>query len=114
MKRFPSLKTYSDFSKVYKKGKSQGNKYLVIYALKTEEENKIGISVSKKVGNSIVRHSIVRKIREIFRLNLPDIKEGYSIVVVARAAAKDATYLQLEDSYIRLIKKLGLAFEENK
>lgn len=114
MKKFPSLKTYSDFSKVYKKGRSQGNKYLVIYALKNGEGNKIGISVSKKVGNSIVRHRVIRKIREIFRLNLDEIKKGYSLVVVARAAASDASYLQLEDAYIRLIKKLGLALEETK
>lgn len=70
MKRFPSLKKNSDFQTVYRNGKSYANRYLVMYAVNTgREETRIGISISKKVGNSVVRHHFVRLIREAFRLN---------------------------------------------
>ena len=70
MKNFPSLKSNSDFQRVYKNGKSYANKTLVMYVYRNElSYNRIGISVSKKNGNSVVRHTFARKIREIFRLN---------------------------------------------
>ena len=66
-----SLKKYGDFQRVYKRGRSYANKYLIMYVLKQDvQENRIGISVSKKVGNSVVRHRITRLIRESYRLNL--------------------------------------------
>ena len=67
MKRFPSIKKNSDFQKVYKTGKSYANRLLVMYVEKTgEPETRIGISVSKKVGNSVVRHHICRLVRDFF------------------------------------------------
>ena len=73
MKRFPSVKKNSEFQVIYRNGTSYANRLLVMYVMKTgEEENRIGISVSKKVGNSVVRHHITRLLREIFRLNNKD------------------------------------------
>ena len=96
-----------DFQTVYKKGKSTANKYLVMYVLKNEnEENRIGISVSKKVGNSVVRHRITRLIRESYRLNVDQFGRGYDIVVIARASAKDKTYQEIESALLHLAKHL--------
>ena len=96
-----------DFQIVYKKGKSTANKYLVMYVLKNEtEENRLGISVSKKVGNSVVRHRITRLIRESYRLNQSQFKKGYDIVVIARATAKDKTYQEIESALLHLGKHL--------
>ena len=67
-----------------------------------EDGNRIGISVSKKVGNSIVRHHITRLLREIFRLNNSRIKTGLNIIVVARVAAKKSDYKDLEGAYLHL------------
>ena len=65
-----SLKKYGDFQKVYHKRSSFANRYLVMYIKENElEKNRIGISVSKKVGNSVVRHRLTRLIRESYRLN---------------------------------------------
>lgn len=103
MKRFNSIKKNKDFQNVYKNGNSYANKLLIMYVLKTgKEENYIGISVSKKVGNSIVRHRITRIIREIFRLNQSIIETGLNIVIVARPAAKQETYQKLESAYLHL------------
>ena len=80
-----SLKKYGDFQRVYKRGRSYANKYLIMYVLKQDvQENRIGISVSKKVGNSVVRHRITRLIRESYRLNEQKFVGGLDIVVIAR------------------------------
>ena len=94
-----------DFQIIYKKGKSYANKYLVMYVLiNNKEENRLGISVSKKVGNSVVRHRITRLIRESYRLQEDVFQKGYDIVIVARAGAKDKTYNEIESALLHLGK----------
>ena len=103
MKRFPSIKKNGGFQNVYRKGKSYANRLLVMYVERTgEPETRIGISVSRKVGNSVVRHHICRLVREIFRLNKHNIQTGLNIVVVARQAAKHSDFHQLEGAYLHL------------
>ena len=70
MKNYHSIRKTKDFGIVYNQGKSKANRYLVMYYKKNDlEYNRLGISVSKKVGNSVVRHRITRLIRESYRLN---------------------------------------------
>lgn len=103
MKRFSSIKKNRDFQKVYDTGRSYANRQLVMYAVPNgSEETRIGISVSKKVGNSVVRHHLTRLIREIFRLNRENIRRGLDIVVVVRVAAKASNYKQLEGAFLHL------------
>jgi len=94
-----------DFQNIYKKGKSYANKYLIMYVIKNEkEENRLGISVSKKVGNSIVRHRITRLIRESYRLQESIFQSGYDIVIVARTNAKEKGYKEIESALLHLGK----------
>ena len=94
-----------DFQIVYKKGKSYVNKYLIMYVLNNkEEENRLGISVSKKVGNSVVRHRITRLVRESYRLQKDKFQTGYDIVVIARSSAKDKSYSEIESALLHLAK----------
>ncbi|WP_347133688.1 ribonuclease P protein component [[Clostridium] symbiosum] len=103
MKKFNSIKKNSDFQKVYRTGRSFANKLLVMYVIKTErEDTRIGISVSKKVGNSVVRHHITRLVRESYRLNKDRVKTGLDIVVVARAAAKESDFKKIKSAYLHL------------
>ena len=98
-----SLKKNQDFQKVYRKGTSQANRYLVMYVLKNGHmENRLGISVSKKVGNSVVRHRITRLIRESYRLNETLFERGLDIVVVARNGAKGRSYQEIESALLNL------------
>ncbi|MCM1038547.1 MAG: ribonuclease P protein component, partial [Ruminococcus sp.] len=70
MKFSESLKKNNDFKYVYKNGKSQANKFLVMYVLENNEgKNRLGISASKKVGNSVIRHRFTRLVRESYRLH---------------------------------------------
>lgn len=98
-----SLKKYGDFKSVYQSGKSFANKYLVIYVLRRDtDNNRIGISVSKKVGNSVVRHRITRLVRESYRLNETLFERGLDIVVVARPSAKGRNYFEIESALLHL------------
>lgn len=103
MKRFPSIKKNQEFQAIYNTGKSHANRQLVMYVKRTEnQDQRIGISVSKKVGNSVVRHHLTRLIRESFRLNKDTLDTGLDIVVVARAAAKEAEYKTIERAFLHL------------
>lgn len=109
MRNIDSLKNYSEFKKVYDNGKSYANKYLVMYAVRNEEDRqRLGISVSKKVGNSVVRHRVTRLIRESFRLNMNLLSSGLSIVVVGRATAKGRNYKEIESAFLHLCKLHGI------
>ena len=105
MKFSESLKKNKDFLTVYRQGKSYANKYLVLYIMENQtEKNRIGISVSKKVGNSVVRHHLTRLIRESYRLQEECFQRGYDLVVIARQSAKDVTYKEMESALIHLGK----------
>ncbi|MCD8151140.1 MAG: ribonuclease P protein component [Clostridiales bacterium] len=100
-----SLKSSQDFQKVYKKRNSYANRYLVMYVLENEKDcNRLGISVSKKVGNSVVRHRITRLIRESYRLNEALFNSGLDMVVIARQSAKDRSYQEIESALLHLGK----------
>ena len=103
MKRFPSIKKKSEFQQVYRNGKSYANKLLIMYISRSERpDTRIGISVSKKVGNSVVRHHLVRLVRESFRLHKDEIDTGLDTVVVARQMAKESDFKKIESAYLHL------------
>ena len=103
MKRFNSLKKNQDFQTVYRRGKSYANKYLVMYVMDSgREDTRIGISASKKVGNSVVRHRFARLVRESFRLNKDILEDGKDTIVVARVAAKDKNFDKIESAFLHL------------
>ena len=98
-----SLKKNQDFQYVYKNGKSYANKYLVMYVMEIHlQKNRIGISVSKKVGNSVIRHRITRLIRESYRLQEGMFNSSLDIVVIARATARNVGYHEIESALMHL------------
>lgn len=100
-----SLKKNKDFQDVYKKGKSFANKYLIMYKLdNNSNRNRIGISVSKKVGNSVVRHHITRLIRESYRLQEDRFLSGMDLVIIARPSAKDIGFKEIDSAITHLMK----------
>ena len=104
-----SLKKNNEFQRVYRKGTSQANRYLVMYVLENHDrhmENRLGISVSKKVGNRVTR-----LIRESYRLNERSFRQGLDIVVVARPNAKDKSYQEIESALMHLAGRMKIRRE---
>ena len=114
--RYPhseSLKKNRDFQLLYKEGKSRANRYLVLYVKENGlEKNRLGVSVSKKVGNSIVRHRITRLIRESYRLHEDMFNSGLDMVVIARVSAKDRGIREIESALLHLGKLQGVLKKE--
>lgn len=100
-----TLKKNNEFQNVYKNGKSFANKYLVMYIVGNNlEKNRIGISVSKKVGNSVVRHRITRLIKEVYRSNSNILENNIDMVIIARANVKEKKYKDIESAFLHLAK----------
>ena len=98
-----SLKKNRQFQLVYKTGKSYVNKYFVMYVKENGlERNRIGISVSKKVGNSVVRHRLTRLVRESYRLQEKVFNSGLDIVIVVRPSAAAIGYYEAESALLHL------------
>ena len=100
-----SLKNNRDFKYVYQNGKSYANRQLVVYLLENNSpRNQLGISVSKKVGNSVVRHRLKRLIKESYRLHEKMFNSGLNIVVIARVGAAKADYHEIEAALLHLMR----------
>ena len=114
MKFSSALKLNHIFQRLYHtKGVADG--YLVLYARKNRtERNRVGITVSKKLGKAHVRNRIRRRLREVYRLNEEKFRPGWDIVVVARSKTLDADFSKLTKSYLSLAAKAGILAEETK
>lgn len=112
MKFSTSLKLNHIFRRLYKTV-GFGDGYLVIYARKNRTDmNRVGITVSKKLGKAHIRNHVRRRLREIYRLNEDRFTSGWDIVVVARSRSVEADFGRLTKSYLHLAKKAGLLREE--
>ncbi len=109
-----SLRKNIQFQNVYKNGKSYGNKLFVMYVLKNGTEgNRIGISVSKKVGNSVIRHRVKRLVLENYRLQEKVFNRGLDIVVIARPGAATASFVEVERALMYLGNRLNIINIDN-
>lgn len=111
MKKDEKIRKNIEFRRVYRRGRSYSNSLLVLYVFKNNrniDKDRIGVSVSKKVGNSVVRSRVKRLILENYRLNCITIKKGYDLVFIARNNIKGKNYKEVQSSVINLIKKAGL------
>ena len=108
-----TLKQNSDFRRLYAKGKTSANRYLVLYCRRNGRGvNRMGYTVSSKLGGAVVRNRVRRRLREIARLNMPGLKSGWDVVVVARTRAVAASYAELDRAFKDACAALGLVREE--
>ncbi len=109
-----SLKFNHIFRRLYRT-QGRGNHLLVMYARPNRTQgNRIGVTVSKKLGKAVVRNRVRRRLREVYRLSESRFLPGWDIVVVARSRAVDASFSDLTKAYLSLAQKSGLLREEAK
>lgn len=104
-----SLKENHIFRRLYRKGSTAADSRLAIYVRRNGRPgNRLGLTVSTKVGHAVVRNRLRRRLREIYRLHEQELVRGVDLVVVARVRAGSSYYRQLEESFVRLCRKLNL------
>ena len=109
MKFSVSLKKNYEFRRTYSKGRSTGTHVLVVYVRKNRLKlNRIGITVTTKVGGAVVRNLLRRRIREIYRLNEEKLFSGLDIVIVARVKSRYVSYKELERAFLLACGKLNI------
>lgn len=107
-----SLKQNHIFRRLYRTP-GAADSYLVLYARRNREgKNRVGYTVSKKLGHAVVRNRTRRRLREVYRLNESRLMPGYDIVVVARSRAVEAPFDKLTASFLSLAEKSGLLVPE--
>ena len=109
MKSTTTIKENYEFRRMYAKGKSGVSSCLVVYYRKNRlGHNRLGVTVSTKLGHAVVRNRVRRRLREIYRLNREKMPAGYDIIIVARVRAAETPYRKLERHYLRCLGELGL------
>lgn len=112
-KKEEKIRKNVEFRTVYRKGKSFSNSLLVLYVRKNYKDlNRVGISVSKKVGKSVIRSRVKRLISESYRLNKNCLAKGYDLVFIARNNSNDKNFAEIESALKNLLKKAGLLINE--
>ena len=112
VKETVTVKQNYEFRRLYAKGKSAVGARLVIYCRKNRcGQNRLGVTVSAKLGKAVIRNRIKRQLREIFRLAQPDMKQGYDVIIVARSAALGERTQVLNRQFYGLCRKLNLLKE---
>ena len=108
MKFSSSLKLNHIFRRLYHTN-GYADSFLVLYAKKNRTDcNRVGITVSKKLGHAVVRNRTRRRLREVYRLHESRFSPGWDIVVVARTRAVTASFDQLTESYLSLAARAGI------
>jgi len=108
-----TIKNNYEFRRLYAKGERAGGPRMVLYRRRNRlGVNRLGITVSTKLGKAVQRNRIRRRIKEIFRLNCSKLDQGWDIVVVARLKARYSTYWELNDDFLRACRNLNLIRED--
>ncbi len=110
MYRKNRLRKNEEFQIIFKQGKSVANRQFVIYSLEKEKQDdfRVGISVSKKMGNAVKRNHLRRWIKEMIRLRSEEMKTNQDLIVICRLPAVDLEFDQFKSSLYHCMKKANL------
>ena len=104
-----TIKNNYEFRRLYAKGRSAVSPTLVLYVRRTKRSrNRVGFTVTVKIGKAVVRNRVRRRLREIYRLHEAELLPGTDMVVVARGRSTEASYRKLEEDYLSCCRRLEL------
>jgi len=104
-----SLKKNHEFKRLYNKGKSAASQCAIVYIRRNgRAENRLGVTVSTKLGGAVQRNRIRRRLKEIYRINEGKLLTGYDVVIVARMRSRFARFDELQSSVLYLFRKLNI------
>ena len=107
-----TVKQNSDFRRIYRRGRSAVSGGVVVYCLKNRQGmSRLGVTVSTKLGHAVVRNRCRRRLREVYRLHTPELKQGYDIILVARVRTAHASWPEIQKQFLKLCRKLDLLEE---
>ena len=113
MKKAVTIKENRTFRRIYSKGRSAVTPFLVLYCRPNRlGHNRLGVTVSTKLGGAVVRNRARRRLREVYRLAQPQLKQGYDIILVARGRAVNGPYQKLTAAFYKACGQLGLLREK--
>lgn len=100
------VKKNKEFQEAFKKGKSFANRQFVVYSLKKpgQEHFRIGLSVSKKLGNAVTRNQIKRYIRQVFLELEEELSNEYDYIIIARKPASEMNFFEIKSSLVHVLK----------
>ncbi|RDI40872.1 ribonuclease P protein component [Falsibacillus pallidus] len=110
MKKEYRIKKNDEFQKVFKRGKSTANRQFVVYVLKKEEQEhfRIGLSVSKKIGNAVKRNEIKRYVRQFFLEVKDEIQKGNDYIIIARKPAAEMDFHEVKKSLLHVFSRANV------
>ena len=115
MKRTVTIKENYVFRRMYSKGRSAVTPMVVVYCRKNgRDHNRLGVTVSTKLGTAVVRNRARRRLREVYRLAQPGLRRGYDVVLVARSRCLSAPWGKLTAAFNQACRELGLLEEAKK
>ena len=113
MKKTVTIKENRTFRRIYNRGRSAVTPFLVLYCRPNgQNHNRLGVTVSTKLGGAVVRNRARRRLREVYRLAQPEMKQGYDIVLVARGRAVGGPWQKLNAAFYKACGQLGLVKEK--
>lgn len=116
MKKKYRLKSRLEFQAVYKQGRSAANSAAVVYVLPSKRgrtaPSRVGVAAGRRLGKATVRNRVKRRVKEAVRLLWPRVKPGFELIVIARHAAKDIEFIQLQARLQELFERLGVLESE--
>lgn len=108
-----TLKKNSDFRRLYARGQSAVTPYLVVYCRRNAlGANRVGFTVSARLGNAVTRNRVRRQLREIYRLHRQELQPGRDVVLVARSRCVNGSYQKMDAAFLSACNTLSLLRKE--
>jgi len=115
MKKINVVKKNYEFNDIIKKGKTLKNKFYIVYFKKNNlSKYRFGISVSKKLGNAVLRNKYKRKLRNIIDNNKKSYQKSYDYIIILRKSCIDVEFQLLEEKFKELIEVIDKRGELNE